>query len=901
MEFIEGTDLASLVKDKGAVPLALACECARQSALALQHAHEQGLVHRDIKPGNLLLAGDGTVKLLDLGLARLGASGEDDAATSLTDTGLLMGTPDYVAPEQILDSKRVDIRADLYSLGCTLYHLLTGRPPFAGGTAGQKLIQHQMVEPPAIATLRPEVPATLVAVVQKLMAKRPEDRYQSPAEVAAVLDHLLRTGKLGGGPFAGLAGWAGVIPGSWLGRARPSWQGRRLLAALVVAVLLLGSAGLALLLWPAPPPKRDVPAKEEQVRPPPSPLAQLTFEKIRARERDGTGLLKPETVQVLGSHQGQHGSQVNCLAFHPDGKRAFSGGAGGVVRVWDTATMRQTDALPVGIDHAANALGVVGDPDGQLALCACTHTGWVWRWDAGTLQSLGKPEQRGPFRCFSPDGRYGLLASPGDNARLVDIQEKRDLKRFPDVLPGLGGATFTADGKRALVAVKKGQFSLLETATGKELWRFHGVPSLMTRLVMPPDCKHVLSIDEAGNAWLWDTATNCPIRRFVPEQGNDFMDLALSDGGRRAVMLHRLGNLEVWDLKDQRKLRSVGQPRPDSPAHVLALTPDGRLALTANGSGRLRLWDLEHGEELCARSDNIAGASCVALSPDGLLALSGHQARTTLHDVVSGKVVKTFAEKGGWIQAVAFSPDGSRFAYGGLNGKLYLRQTDTKELLWPAQQAHSYIVRALVFSRDGRRLYSEGGDPYRSSLEVGAIRVWDTETGKPLRQLRGHTAAVHCLALSPDGRHLLSGAGDLQYRDCTVRLWDTASREQLKRFDAHKAPVTSVAFAPNGKQAVSVSYNQTILWDLTAPSAKKAGRDLKLGSGVVTFVDERHFVHAGWANRLLVCDLDGKIISERSLPHPVNGLALSADRKYLATANNNGTVYILRLPLRPPR
>jgi tRNA A-37 threonylcarbamoyl transferase component Bud32 len=337
MEFVEGTDLATLVKDKGALPLALACDCARQSALALQHAHEQGLVHRDVKPGNLLLAGDGTVKLLDLGLARLGAPDEADAATSLTDTGMLMGTPDYVAPEQILDSKRVDIRADLYSLGCTLYHLLTGRPPFAGGTAGQKLMQHQMVEPPAMATLRPEVPVALVAVVQKLMAKEPTERYQSPAEVAAVLDHLLRTGKLGGGPFAGVAGLVGVTPGSWLGRARPSWQGRRLLAAVVVAVLLLGSAGLALWLWPRPPqPSYSQP--EEPPRPL-SPLDDLAFKKIRAEERLGTGLL-PETVQVLGTHQGQHGNLVRCVAFHPDGKHAFTGGSDGVVRVWDTATMR---------------------------------------------------------------------------------------------------------------------------------------------------------------------------------------------------------------------------------------------------------------------------------------------------------------------------------------------------------------------------------------------------------------------------------------------------------------------------------------------------------------------------------------------------------------------------------
>src|SRR5262249_16316590 len=144
---------------------------ARQAALALQHADEQGMVHRDIKPSNLLLTADGTVKLLDLGLARPGAAAGPDSASTLTDTGMMMGTPDYVAPEQITDSHRVDIRADIYSLGCTLYHLLAGRPPFAGGTVGLKLVKQQTAEPEALAALRPDVPAALSAIVQKLMAK----------------------------------------------------------------------------------------------------------------------------------------------------------------------------------------------------------------------------------------------------------------------------------------------------------------------------------------------------------------------------------------------------------------------------------------------------------------------------------------------------------------------------------------------------------------------------------------------------------------------------------------------------------------------------------------------------------------------------------------------------------
>jgi WD40 repeat protein len=893
MEYVEGTDLAQLVNHRGALPLNLACECARQSALALQHAHENGLVHRDIKPSNLLLAGDGTVRLLDLGLARPGATDESDAGTTLTDTGMMMGTPDYVAPEQILDSKRVDIRADLYSLGCTLYHLLTGRPPFAGGTAGQKLVQQQTEEPEAIAALRPEVPAALVAVVQKLMAKKPDQRYQTPAELAAVLDHLLRTGKLRGGPFAGLAGWAGVVPASWLGRPRPSWQGRRLLAALVVAVLLVGSAGLVLWLWPAP---QSVPigkAKEEQVRPPLSPLDDLAFEKIVAREREGT-LLKPETVQVLGTHQGQHGSFVRCLAFHPDGKRAFSGGSDGVIRVWDTATMFPRLALcrRAGVLSVA----VVREPDGKLVLCASDVSRALARWDAQdaqTLRPLGESRLGRPFQCISPDGRHGLWAHAGQTPCLFDFRAERELKRFPDPLPANkhGGCAFTADGKRTLVAVKAGQFAMLETATGKELWRFHGARGVVAGLAMTSDCKRVLSIDEAGSASLWDATANLIIGQFFAEDGSTYFKVTLSADGRRAALLSRFGTVEVWDLEDQRKLRAL-----KIGANTAALTADGRRALTGDSTGRVRLWDLERGKELCSRPDSTGEAYCVALSPDGRLALSGHHERAILHNVTSGEVVKTFAEKGVRIQSVAFSADGSRFAYGAASMLRLYRTTETAKPRW-SKQTDSPLIRALVFSQDGRRLFSGGGNESVADQKAGAILAWDTETGKAARPLTGHLPAVRALALSPDGTQLLSGGGGTANRDCTVRLWDLPGRKERKRFQGHKTPVTSVAFAPDGKHAVSVSYQQTILWDLTAPPAK-AGRPLGKGGGqAVIFVGGRWVVSSAADTRLVAWTPDGEMTAARALPYQVNGLAPSADDRHLATANGNGTVYILRLPL----
>lgn len=190
MELVDGaTDLAKLVKEKGPLPVPLACACIRQAALGLQHAFERGLVHRDIKPHNLLLAADGaTLKVLDMGLARLDqGSMEDDKGSTMTKDGVVMGTPDYIAPEQALASHTVDIRADLYSLGCTLYFLLTGQVPFPGGSLTEKLIKHQLNDPVPVERLRPDIPPGLASIVRRMMAKKPEDRYKTPAEVAAAL------------------------------------------------------------------------------------------------------------------------------------------------------------------------------------------------------------------------------------------------------------------------------------------------------------------------------------------------------------------------------------------------------------------------------------------------------------------------------------------------------------------------------------------------------------------------------------------------------------------------------------------------------------------------------------------------------------------------------------------
>ncbi len=196
MEFVAGVDLAKLLNQRGALPIETACRYAAQLAQGLWHISSLGMVHRDVKPANVLVTEDGSgVKLVDLGLVRFDRPAWDDAASDLTQVGMMIGTPDYVAPEQIRDSRHADIRSDLYSLGCTFYHMLTGRVPFGDADSIEKIYSHQNVEPLAIEHLRADVPPGVAAVVRKLMAKKPRDRYQDPGEVAATLRPYLLHGS----------------------------------------------------------------------------------------------------------------------------------------------------------------------------------------------------------------------------------------------------------------------------------------------------------------------------------------------------------------------------------------------------------------------------------------------------------------------------------------------------------------------------------------------------------------------------------------------------------------------------------------------------------------------------------------------------------------------------------
>lgn len=375
MEHVPGRTLAEVLW-AGPVPDAEACRFARDAARGLAHAHARGLVHRDVKPQNLILAADGTVKVLDFGLA---AVADADAGTGLTGANVVAGTPDYIAPEQAEDARSADARSDVYALGCTLYHLLAGRVPFPADGVLRKLDAHRAREPEP----PPGVSPALAAVVAKMMAKRPADRYQSAAGVAAALEPFCEPGRAGGvSPIlldtpAAAGGNGGLSP--------PAPRKRFVALGLLAATAVL-AAGVVVI--------RDKDGKE---------IGRFTHPNVASVEV----IPDPAASAPAGPGTG------TVTTVKPSHSIRWSGGDGFT-----------------GVDVTA---------DGRYALATKKHLNEVRVWDARTGQLLHEfPE---PYVAqFTPDGRQVVAVSwRGDSPfRVYDIESGKLVRTIDrDGWPGL--------------------------------------------------------------------------------------------------------------------------------------------------------------------------------------------------------------------------------------------------------------------------------------------------------------------------------------------------------------------------------------------------------------------------------------------------------------------------------
>lgn len=575
MEFIEGISLARLVAEGGPLTVRLACDYVRQAALGLQHAHERGMVHRDIKPHNLILARDGQVKILDFGLARFlsessppagssagdarGAAGmnveelrpawssaEDEPPGGetfplgggangyagrwapdgpLTYADAVMGSPGYIAPEQLASAHAADIRADVYGLGCTLYHLLVGRVPFPDSIQ-EELRTSERAQPRPLGEFRDDVPAELAAVLARMLARDPAQRHQTPAEVAEAL-----------APFA---------------RA-PVRRYRRWLT--MGAGVLVTAAGLIAIGQGA------------------RPRLQVPLEATHT------------PVRVIHAHAA--GDGVWDAVFLPDGSRALSCGGDGTVRAWNLAN---------------------GKPL------------WVWACPPNhpCLRDL----------AVSPDGATALVAAYDRTVRVLDLTTGQEVRRFDGHRAKVHGVAFSADGRLALSSggtshadeVQDGSVRLWEVATAREIRRLAGHAGWVRIAVLSPDSRTILSAGLDRTLRLWDATTGKEVRRLVGHE-DGVLGAAFLPDGKHALSNSGDGTMRLWDLATGKELRRFEGHR--GAVEAAAISRDGRRALSAGNDRTIRLWELATGRLVAQWLAHAGPVHSVAISPDGKRALTG--------------------------------------------------------------------------------------------------------------------------------------------------------------------------------------------------------------------------------------------------------------------------------------
>jgi hypothetical protein len=542
MEYVGGGSLQDYVTSHGPLDWRTVARLGAEMASGLAAAHARGQVHRDVKPSNILLQTDGaapapgTVKISDFGLARAA----DDAR--LTHSGIVAGTPMYMAPEQAR-GEAVDARADLFSLGSVLYVLCTGREPFCGN--GPLAVLRQVCEatPTPVRELSPDVPGWLPAVIERLHAKRPADRFASAGEVAELLRYNLEHP----------------------GRPRPVPSPRALGRRFRTRYLVLGAAILAGLLLAGG--------------------LTLSYSRFGAH---WPGAAQADRVPQLATLQG-HTRPVWSVAFAPDGKTLATGSDDTSVRLWDVATAKETGKLS---GHDSAVFAVAFTPS-QKILVTGGGDGTVRLWDVATRQELTPLTQHsGTVRRapISPDGTTVAVANSTQGVELWDL-ERRELKR---TLVGHHGSimaiAFAPDGRTLATGGTSGGIRLWDTVSGAELASFQGDPLSIRAFAFSPDSQTLASAGSGDrDVKLWNVSTHDQVGS-LPEQENGALTLAISPDGKVLAAGSRDGSVRFWDLSSARALATVHAHQGS--VLSLAFSPAGS-ALATGGEDRLvKLWNL---------------------------------------------------------------------------------------------------------------------------------------------------------------------------------------------------------------------------------------------------------------------------------------------------------------------
>lgn len=861
MEFVPGETLAQVVRRCGPLPLGAACELLRQAAVALQYVHEHGLVHRDIKPGNLMLAWDPTaemqpgaplqrplLKILDLGLARLHDNnelGSGDADSELTGAGQAMGTLDYMAPEQWGESRAVDIRADLYALGATFYKLLTGESPFPERRYKNRVtkLAAALGSPPEpVVNRRPECPAPLAALLDRLLAKDPADRPATPAEVAAAVAPFCQPDELFGllpnrradacsaNDLAVAPPPAAALPVEPLAAAAdrvPPVRRKRLLAAAAALPLLL--FGLWLIV-------RDKDGRE---------VARFPL-------RDGDSFaVQPEEPPLAEGEDRAPADPTNDASTLPDTSESSLPAAAApslppVLRpAGKPLNVRATVLAPAVLPGAGSwTLEIAHNfleaeqcevsPDGQWVAVA-TRSGTIRLLDAATRRLVKMLATDGhvthSYFSWSPDSRY--LATPGSDengqslVHLWDVAEGRRCETLRGDVPSTEYVSWHPDGD--LLATSSSWFPC-ENSIGiwsraqRKLIAVLRTEGGVLQARWSPDGKWLAALGGflSGLPTLWDAQTFECVGPLGGPEWKDFKSgthyLSWSPSGRElAVTFKERNEIRIWSLEQQAEICQIAVPPWELPV-THAWSADGTLLAIRVGQLVL-LVDPRSGQ---LQSEFPMVNSTISWTPSGQFVAVRDGAVTWWSPDDPAPMYKSrrlTPSHNAMLDCVPWDAVGYRFELFQLSsaplGYATLPQHRSSDGRWSlATEIEEFdvlpdrgAVQTVAFSSDGRYLaMSREGEQ--------TLRVWDLSPRRLVAELRHPTDFPYIFCWSADSR-AIAAVGIPEQQQTQIALWNLESPEPYLLIPL-PFDVRGLAFRPDGGCLALGGLQGIQLWDLAS-------------------------------------------------------------------------------------